>query len=61
MVKVRVPTQLVMLALAALLLGSSAAQAQQCYTVAGKLYCTTPQGSSKQMYCWTSGRQTFCS
>jgi hypothetical protein len=43
------------------LLGSSAAQAQQCYTVAGKLYCTTPQGSSKQMHCWTSGRQTFCS
>jgi hypothetical protein len=60
MVKVRVPTQLIMLALAALL-WSSAAMAQQCYTVAGKLYCTTPQGSSKQMHCWTSGRQTFCS
>jgi hypothetical protein len=40
---------------------SGAAYGQQCYTVNGKLYCQSPNGSSKQMYCWTVGSQTFCS
>jgi hypothetical protein len=55
----RIGWVMAVIGVAALLAG--AAYGQQCYTVNGKLYCQSPNGSSKQMYCWTAGSQTFCS